>query len=351
MRYKLFTVIILLAASMLVSAGTLFAQNKETKESSGPDFSGYIRFWQQSDFSTDQSQFIAKEITMGATGTVNEYFGYKFLADFTRLGKLSTTSTTIDGTTVLTKASASFTDVLLDAMIKITPVADLSISGGQFKIPFSTDNLRGNNSIDFVNRPFITSVAPASRDVGAMVSYKASSLLPEISAGVFNGTGINKTENDKTINYVCRAVVSPITNLNLAANYYAGRISALDVKAIGLGFDWKYDNLFVDGEYVTKDTDEPGGTVGSNAFFIYSTYNISVSETGFVKYITPAVRFDSYDPDKDKNNNEVQRFTFGVTFNSAKISWAHIRLNYEMYDYKDDTVNPDKLIAELQVRF
>mgnify|MGYP007127515334 FL=1 len=63
------------------------------------------------------------------------------------------------------------------------------------------------------------------------------------------------------------------------------------------------------------------------------------------------MRFDSYDPDKDKNNNEVQRFTFGVTFNSAKISWAHIRLNYEMYDYKDDTVNPDKLIAELQVRF
>jgi hypothetical protein len=342
---------VFLYAVMFISAGQLFAQNKDTKESTGPEYTGYIRFWQQSDFSTDQSQFILKEITMGASGTVNEYFGYKFLADLTRLGKLTTSTASINGTTVVTKASASFTDILLDAMIKVTPIANLSVSGGQFKIPFSTDNLRGNNSIDFVNRPLMTNVAPASRDVGAMVSYKASTLLPEISAGVFNGTGINKTENDKTINYVCRAVVTPLANLNFAANYYAGRISALDVKAYGVGFDWKYNNLFVDGEYIARDTKEPGHTIGSNSYFIYSLYNITISETGFLKYITPAVRFDSYDPDKDKNDNEVQRFTFGVTFNSAKISWAHIRLNYEMYDYKDATVNPDKLIAELQVRF
>lgn len=338
-------------AAMLFIAGPIAAQNKEIKDNFAPAFTGYIRFWQQTDFSTDQGQFILKEITLGASGDVNEYVGYKFLADLTRLGKLTTSATTINGTTVVTKASASFTDILLDAAVKVTPIANLSITGGQFKIPFSTDNLRGNVAIDFVNRPLMTNVAPASRDIGAMASYKVSSLLPEISAGAFNGTGLNKVETDKTVNYVCRAVVTPVTNLNLSANYYNGKLSSNDINVMGFGFDYKISNLFLDAEYVTKNTKQPDVTIGSNAFFIYSLYNFGISETGIIKSITPAVRFDLYDPDTDKYNDEINRITLGLTFHFAKVTWAHVRLNYEKYDYKDNTVNPDKFILEMQARF
>ncbi len=333
---------------ILVTAGFMIAQEKPDYS---PKFSGYVRAWQQTDFSTNQGQYLIKQIRVGINGAVNEYASYKFLVDFTRLGKLTTTTTTINGTKVISSATANFSDILLDAAAVLSPIENLDITAGQFKIPFSTDNLRSDQNADFSNRPLLTNVSPTIRDIGVMVSYKLKGdVSAELSAGSFNGTGLNKTENDRTMDYVFRAVVSPIKDFNFSGNYYGGKAQGADLNYFNFGLDYKFGALFVDAEFGNKNTKTLASDISGNSFFGFATYNIPL-EGKFLREIITGFRYEKFDPNTSTDNNEVDMMTFGLTFEFAKITFARFRINYELFDYKNGSANPNKLIFELQTRF
>jgi hypothetical protein len=336
----------LLIVFLLASAMILAQEKKDFT----PKFFGYVRAWHQSDFAKDQSEFIVKQARFGVKGNVNEFAGYRVFVDFARLGKLQTSSTTLDGVTVLTSASASFSDVLLDAEAYINPIKNLSVSVGQFKVPFSTDNLRSGAEIDFVNRPLHTNVTPGIRDVGVMGSYSFAENFPlDLKAGLFNGAGQNKTENDKTTDFSIRGVSQIISFMSLSANYYGGKTAGANLSIFDFGADVKYDAFFATGEFVQRTTSTTADIV-SNSYFAYATYTISFTEF-FLTNLIPAVRYESFDPNSDNASDEVTRLTAGLSFELAKLNFARFRVNYEMFDYKNGSVNPDKLIFELQTRF
>ncbi len=316
-----------------------------------PKFSGYIRAWHQTDFAANQGQFSVKQARLGINGSVNEYAGYKFLVDFTRLGRLSTTSTTINDTEVLTGATANFSDILLDAAAMISPLEGLQITAGQFKVPFSTDNLRADQNADFSNRPMQTNVSPSIRDIGAMVTYKIKGdISAEFSGGTFNGSGMNKSENNKSMDYAFRAVVSPIKDMNVSGNYYSGKTGGTDLDYFNFGFDYKIDDLFLDAEFTNKNSKSGITDFTGNSVFGYATYKFKIGDN-FLKDVIAGFRYEKYDPNTDLDNNEIDVLTFGLTFEFAKINFAHVRINYEFFDYKDGRDNPNKLIIELQTRF
>ena len=323
----------------------------QDKQDYSPKIFGYVRGWYQSDFSKNQSEFLAKMARLGVKGNVNEFTGCKVLVDFVRLGKMQTSSTTINGVTVLTAASATFSDVLLDAEAFINPSKNLSISVGQFKVPFGTDNLRSGADIDFVNRPLLTSVSPALRDVGAMGTYNFKEALPlELKAGLFNGAGQNKSENDKTTNYSLRAVTQPISFLTLSANYYGGQALGADLSIFDFGADVKYGSIFLSGEFAQRNTSSSALDITSNSFFVYALYDMNFKDL-FLTHVIPAVRYENYDLNTDIIDDEIIRLTTGLTFEFAKLNFAHFRINYELFDYKNGNANPNKLIFELQTRF
>ena len=323
----------------------------QDKSDYSPKIFGYVRAWHQTDFSTNQGAFLVKMARLGAKGDVNEYAGYKILVDFTRLGKLSTSSTTIDGTKVLTGASANFSDVLLDAEAIVKPVEGLSFSLGQFKVPFSTDNLRSGTDIDFVNRSLLTKVAPGLRDIGFMGTYAVKNGVPlQFNAGLFNGSGQNKTEDDKAVNYSLRASVIPVSGLSLAANYYGGQASGADLGIFDFGFDYKMGNAFFSGEFGQRNTKAATKETTANSYFVYATYEFNFKDS-FVSGIVPALRYENYDPNTDLSDNEIGRITAGVALQFAKIKFAQFRINYELFDYKDGRENPNQLIIELQTKF
>lgn len=333
---------------VLILSGLSIAQDKKDYS---PKFNGYVRAWHQTDFATNQGQYLIKQIRIGVSGSVNEYAGYRFLVDFAGLGKLTTTSTTAGGANVLTNATANFSEVLRDAAAIFTPVKNLTITAGQFKVPFSTDNLRSSTTIAFANRPLLTNVSPSIRDIGVMVNYKITGdVTADFSAGSFNGSGYNKTENDRSMDYSLRAVVSPAKNLNLSGNYYGGQALGADLNYFNFGADYKFNSLFVAAEFGNKNTKTPVTDLSGTSIFGYATYNIPL-EGGFLKELIPAFRFEQFDPNTSADNNEVCVMTFGLTFEFAKITFAHFRINYEKYDYKDGRVNPDKLIFEIQTKF
>ena len=328
--------------------GLAWAQEKPAYS---PTVFGYLKGWYQADYSTNQGNFLLKEVRLGVRGNVNEYAGYKLFVDFTRLGNIQSKTTTINGVTVVTSTTASFSDYLLDADAFIKPLKNLTIDMGQFKVPFGTDNLRSGADIDFVNRPLLTNVSPGLRDMGVMTTYSTNISVPvELKAGVFNGSGQNKPENDKTANYAVRAVVQPVKDFGVSANYYGGKISGANVNIYDLGVDLKIGNIFFDGEYVQRSSELKSITTKSNSYFIYSVYDFDFGKS-FVTHLMPAVRYERYDPNTTVGDNEVSRTTFGVALEFAKIKYAQFRINYELFDYKNGTTNPNKLIIELLTRF
>ena len=333
---------------ILIAANLLLAQGKPDYS---PKLSGYFRAWHQTDFSTNQGTFLVKMARVSIKGNVNEYAGYRFQVDVAGLGKLSTTTATVSGTKVLTSASATFAEILLDAEAFVNPAENFSVSMGQFKVPFSTDNLRGGADIDFVNRPLLTNVAPGLRDVGVMGTYAVKEGVPmEFRAGLFNGAGQNKAENDKSTNYSLRAAVTPLTGFSLTANYYGGKSSGADLGIYDFGVDYKYGKAFFSGEFGQRNTKTTTADVNSSSYFVYATYQIDFPE-GLVSALIPAIRYENYDPNGDLSDNEVGRVTVGAALHFAKIKYAQFRINYELYDYKDGRENPNKLIIELQTRF
>lgn len=314
-----------------------------------PSFSGYVRAWHQTDYNPDQSQFLVKQARFAIAGSVNEYAAYKFQVDFTRLGRLSTTTEIIDGQTVIKTVSANFSDILLDAQAIITPFSGFDISAGQFKIPYSTDALRSDQNLDFANRPLITIVSPTSRDIGFMLSYKVKKIA-ELYAGTFNGSGLNRTENDKTMDMVFRAVVNPVSTLNLSGNYYSGKNFDNDVDCYNFGMDFSIENLFLDAEYGNRSIQGKVSGIEGSSFFGYATYTFK-TDTRLLTYIVPALRYEIFDSNNTIDGNEVDLLTLGLTFGFAKLNFAHFRINYEMFNYEDGREDPSRLILELQTRF
>lgn len=333
---------------VMIIAGILTAQDKTDFT---PKFSGYVRAWHQTDFSLNQGQFLIRQARLGIQGGVNEYMAYRSLVDFTRLGKLNSKTTNIDTQKVVTDVSATFSDILLDAVAIFTPIKNLALTAGQFKTPFGTDKLKSDVYAEFVNSALITNVSPASRDIGFMVGYKYGGTFPiELYAGAFNGSGINKAENDKTTDFVIRTVLSPIKIFNLSANYYKGENLGNELNYLNFGFNYKIGQLFFDGEFGGKTSESNLAEIKSNSFFFFSTYSVPV-EMSFIKEITPAIRYDMYDPNTNIANDEIGRVTVGLSFDFAKLSYARFRINYEKYDYKNGSNYPDKLIFEIQTRF
>ncbi|MGK9475613.1 porin [Melioribacter sp. OK-6-Me] len=332
----------------LFIAVTIAAQNKSE---SSMKFFGYVRSWYETDFSENHGEFKVKMARFGFKGDVNQYTGYRLLVDFARLGKLKTTYTNIDGKSVVSSVSASFSDVLLDAQAILKPTKNFTLSLGQYKVPFSTDNLKSAADIEFVNRPLLTSVAPGLRDVGVMAEYKFSSNVPlMLSAGLFNGSGQNKSETDNTANYSIRAVTEIIDGVELSANYYGGRLDNEDVNIFDLGAAFEYNNFTLNGEFGQRNTDLSSYSITSNAFFVYGVYSIKL-DNSILSYIMPAIRYEYYEPNNSIDSNEIEKITGGISFHFAKINFAQLRINYEIYNYKDGRDNPNILFIELQTRF
>lgn len=313
---------------------------------------GYVRAWHQTDLAANKGMFSINMSRIGIKGDLSEYLSYRLFVDFSRLGKLSKETETVEGNEVVTDVSASFSDYLLDAYAEFKPAKGLSFQLGQFKNPFSTENLLSAAAIPFINRSLLKSYsAPGLRDIGLMTTYGGQLPLPfKLNFGLFNGSGQNKTENDKTINYAARLVITPIKIFSLSGNYYSGTISNVDTYFWDIGAEYIQSGLFIAAEYGLKNSDLIVNEKKTNSFFLYGLYDILI-ESELFPIIQPGFRIEKADPDDTIADNEISRYTFGLTFMLTKKKQTHIRLNYEKYDLADGATNPDKLILEFQIKF
>ncbi len=98
--------------------------------------------------------------------------------------------------------------ILTDGYVELKYFPEARFRGGQFKVPFSFEELTSSRFIDFVERSVVNNLVPA-RDVGVMLHGRLLGGLLEYYGGYFNGTGQNTFENNDSKDFAGRLLVRP----------------------------------------------------------------------------------------------------------------------------------------------
>ena len=90
---------------------------------------------------------------------------------------------------------------LEDAFLHWKPQPYFGVQGGQYKVPFNRQQLTSSGVLQFVDRPITDDFFAFQRDTGVTLTgnwFGAQHDLVEWNAGVFNGNGFNKSNNENS---------------------------------------------------------------------------------------------------------------------------------------------------------
>jgi phosphate-selective porin OprO and OprP len=134
------------------------------------------------------------------------------------------------------KIEADFTEgvSLKDAYLDFRFLPELRLRGGQFKVPFSREELTSSRFIDFVERSIINELAPAY-DAGVMLHGELFGGVLGYNLGAFNGSGEDTADGNDGKDVAGRLVLAPFAgsdNRWLKGLYLAGNATWGDQDSI-----------------------------------------------------------------------------------------------------------------------
>lgn len=248
------------------------------------------------------------------------------------------------------QVDAARSPVLMDARVDITLFPQAKLSLGQFKVPFSLENLTSSSGLDNVNRTqTVKKICPAQdigatgRDIGMTLSGKFSWI--EYTFGVFNGSGINTRDTNDKKDMVGRLVVCPFHFLSLGVSHYEGVHSLfaggppLNRDRTGMDVFIATGRLFLKGEYISaKDEgiDRAGWYVRGGYSFIRDK-------------LQAVVNYDSYDMDLDLDENRSDILTLGLNWFFSRIT--KLQVNYEYHKQEWVETGDHVFLAQFQAGF
>lgn len=238
---------------------------------------------------------------------------------------------------------------LIDAYLSYHPRKWLEFRAGQFKIPFSYENLKSASELDFINRSSVVEVlcpgrdiGAQGRDIGAMFLFKASFF--EASFGIFNGSGINRLDNDKTKDKALRLVISPAQSLKVGASWYEGQWpqpldSSQRRRREGLEALWQAENFYLAAELIKSfdDHKEASGWVIQAGLFLSQ------------RRIQPLVRYEFLDRDISQKADDEEILTYGLNWHLGPKT--KIQINQERHRQKLENKRKNIFLVQFQVGF
>lgn len=113
------------------------------------------------------------------------------------------------------EAEVTNNPALNDGFLDLRFAPEAALRVGQFKQPFSLEELTSDNLIDFVERSVVNELAP-SRDVGAMLWGNLLGGVVSYGVSASNGTGLNTADNNDAKDLNGRLVLAPFKTTGLA---------------------------------------------------------------------------------------------------------------------------------------
>lgn len=221
------------------------------------------------------------------------------------------------------------------------------LRAGQFKIPFSYENLKGSSELDFINRSTVVEtlcpgrdIGSQGRDIGALVRLYTSFF--EASLGLFNGSGINRLDNDDAKDKAFRLTINLWRNMTVGGSWYEGKwpesLNSSRRRRQGIEAQWRPGSLFLSAEYIRAfDYDQE-----AKGWVIQAVLSWRQGK------IQPVCRYESLDRNLTIEKDEKEIITYGLNFHLAPRT--KIQLNQEVHKPKDGK-RKNVFIVQWQIGF
>jgi phosphate-selective porin OprO/OprP len=286
-----------------------------------------------------RSGFDIRRARLDIKGSISPYFSYRLQTEFADKPKI------------------------LDATGEIKIADFFIVTAGQFKIPFSMENLASSNKLEMIDRSQVVEALVArgkdvignqnGRDIGIQIGggvlKKNGTPMIEYRLGVFNGSGINIADtvnNAKDI--VGRLILNPAKGLSFGAGYYGGygKASKPNVEGISqvrnrLGFEASYvlSRFSIKGEYIfgsDKDIDRAGWYLQTGYFVIPQKLQL-------------LAKYDSFDLNTTTANSTSISYVFGGNYNFN--NWSRLQIFYTIRAEQVKSVINNYLAVQYQIGF
>ena len=329
------------------------------------EFGGRVQFdWRSyTGTTTPPSSFFIRRARLEAGGILFKHYEYKVQADFADTGST----------------------LLRDGFININYAKEAQFQFGQFKAPFSQEELQSSKYIDFVERSSVNNLAPG-RSPGLMLHGQVLKGALEYYAGAFNGRKELGANDSSTPEGYVRLRFNPFHDSDHAVfkdfslggafadgrhnneNSFRGRTASQSktffnpvpvngeiVRANG-EFWWRYKSFSLRGEYDQTHQARQGlGPGGGNlpgvigkGYVIQTTYLLTGESKG-EGGVTPkttflesphgrgawelAFRYENLQMHDSENPNRAEAFTFGVNWWLSK--FVRYQSNFVLERFKD----------------
>jgi len=240
--------------------------------------------------------------------------------------------------------------ILLDAIVEFNLSSFLAMKIGQFKVPFSLENLVSSSALDTINRSqTVEKLCPGrdigsqGRDIGALLNVKFSKI--ECSLGVFNGSGINRGDLNKQKDIGGRLVFHPLSFLQGAAAFYKGQYS-LNLGGTPVRRDraeieilFTQNPFSLKGECIFAKDDQ----TSRNGWYVQAGYFL------LSKKLQSIIKYDSYDKAREMAGDRSDLITFGLNFFFTENT--KLQVNYELYREESGRRSNSALLAQFQAGF
>ncbi len=304
---------------------------------------------------TPPSSFFIRRARLEAGGQLFKHYEYKVQADFADTGST----------------------LLRDGFVNINYAKEAQFQFGQFKAPFSQEELQSSKYIDFVERSSVNNLVPG-RTPGLMLHGQLLDGALEYSAGAFNARGELSANSSSTPEGFLRVRLAPVKGFSFGGAFSDGRhnsyssfrgrtasrsatfFSPVDVngeivRANG-EFWWRYKGFSLRGEYdQTHQAREGLGPGGGNlpgvigkGYVLQTTYLLTGESKG-EGGVTPkttflesphgrgawelAFRYENLQMHDSENPNRAEAFTLGVNWWLSK--FVRYQSNLVLERFKD----------------
>jgi phosphate-selective porin OprO and OprP len=304
--------------------------------------SGYTQLrYQALDEAGKKDGFDIRRARLDLTGNFTPYLSFRLMTDFADKPKL------------------------MDAYAEVKFNDYFNLTLGQFRIPFSLENLtpvRVFELIDFSQA--VDALVSRNKDVignqngrdigiqlGGAIWKKGTNAIIEYRAGVLNGSGINVADTaNEGKDVVGRLIINPLKGLSFGTSYYNGWGKAIKPgsKYVGesqprnrFGVDVNYTTprLTLRGEYI-QGTD---GSVDKAGWYAWAGYYIIAQKLQVIG------KYDTFDPDKAKDDNIATNYVVGANFHFNP--WSRLQAFYTFREEQGTSVNNNYFSIQFQIGF
>lgn len=304
-----------------------------------PRISGYIQARYRWDEADGENTFSVRRVRLSLKGAPAGWIDYRLQVELASSPKL------------------------MDAVVrlKIRPWANFQI--GQQKVPLSLENPYPSLQFEAIdNAQVITNLTgfkdlsginAAGRDIG-VAFYGAAAERNGFSAveytfGVFNGSGINRSDDNSSKDFAARLDLHPVRALTLSASCYIGgatlsdptheKSRTADRHRYGAGIRFDDEHLLLRGEYLYGKT----GSLESDGWYLLAGLWIRDK-------VQPVVRYDAFRRDRAHGSSLQTNYMAGANWWPAK--FLRLQLNYTLKTFAARGRGSRSLVAaELAVAF